>query len=286
MFFRVTEPASSTRPRPVAARTGWGPGLLGGVALAVALGSPLQGQMSARPVIVHFAPDGPTARTERITNEGDRPLQLRLYPADYRQREDGSHVFQRAGTHERSCADRLSVFPDGATLEPGETLDARIEMEPGPRTCWSLVFVETVGSDTAGIHVGQRIGVKVYGLGDGAERAGELRSVEATRTPDGVRVSFVVANTGEVPYRPGGQIQIREPSGETVDRVQVEPFSVLPGSERRFSMRWAADLGTERYLVLPLLDIGAEYLLGGQAFLEPPSGSGRSASRSTEDVDP
>lgn len=258
----------------------WAAGLLGGLALLLALAPPVRAQISARPVIVHF-PAGRTAtQAELITNEGDTPLQLRLYTADYRQKRDGSHVFQRAGTHERSCADRLSVFPDGATVGPGETLEARIEMEPGPRTCWSLVFVETVRSDTVGVHIGQRIGIKVYGVGTGAERSGELRAVRARRTADSVEVSFVVANTGDLPYRPRGHVEIRTPSGETVNRREVEPSSVLPGSVREYSMRWAAELGAERYLVLPLLDIGAEYLLGGQAFLE--SREGRATSRARE----
>lgn len=240
------------------------------VALAVAvcafcLPAPSQAQYSVRPVIHHFPAGSEATRVSRVKNEGDDPRQLRIYAADFDRDRQGSHRFLSAGRHDRSCADRMEVFPDQVHLEPGEAAEVRVTLRPGARTCWSVVFLETVQQGTGGMRIGQRIGVKVYGHGTGATQEASVDSVAASAAGDSVAVEFTVLNSGELPVRPVGAVEIRSFAGEVVAERPLQPFGVLPGSRRVVEVRVDADLDPGRYLAVPILDIGADYLLGGQA---------------------
>lgn len=246
------------------------------IALAAALPAmlsapaPAEGQFSVRPVIHHFPAGESVTRVTSVENEGDRARQLRLYAADFERSRSGDHRFMTAGEHDRSCAGRLEVFPEQLRLEPGETADVRITLRPGPRTCWSVIFVETVGADRGGVRIGQRIGVKVFGFGADASPDASLDSVRVTPGDRSVEVTFTVRNVGEVPVRPGGSVEIRTLAGRVVAEREIAPFGVLPGHDRDVTATVKTKLEAGRYLAVPILDIGAEYLLGGQAAFQAP----------------
>src|SRR5690606_34331476 len=99
------------------------------------------------------------------------------------------------------------------------------------------------GTERAGITVGQRIGVKVYaGDRNAAVLNGEVTTVEATPSADGVTVDFEFRNVSTSPLRPSGQLELRSLNGEPVAQVAIEPFSVLPGHTRRISASVPASL--------------------------------------------
>lgn len=242
-------------------------------AAALLVAAPASAQFSVRPVIVQLsAVEAGDVAVVHVTNEGERTLEFRIHAADFDQRESGDHRFLEPGTHERSCSDALSVFPDRVTLGPGERQDVRLTMtlEPGSRTCWSLVFVETRSGASSGIRVGQRIGVKVYGAAADAVPEGEITRVEVGAAGDSANVRVDFRNTGDAPLRPEGELEIRTFRGEVLERIGIEPFSVLPGHLRRVAVPFAADLPSGRYLAVPILDFGADYLAGGQAVLRVP----------------
>lgn len=232
--------------------------------------TPAEGQFSVRPVIHHFPAGESVTRVASVKNEGDRARQLRLYAADFDRSRSGKHRFMTAGEHERSCAGRLEVFPEQLRLEPGGSADVRITLRPGPRTCWSVIFVETVGADRGGVHIGQRIGIKVFGYGADSSPDASLDSVRVTPGERSVEVTFTVRNAGEVPVRPGGAVEIRTLAGRVVAEREIDPFGVLPGHDRAVTATVKTKLEAGRYLAVPILDIGAEYLLGGQAAFRAP----------------
>ena len=252
------------------------PGIPGGrgafvwALLAVLWAVPVAGQFSVQPVIVEMRTPGSGVVGEVITvrNDAATPLQLRIYASDYDQPEDGSHAFMDLGTHARSCADRLAFEPDNLVLDAGASGQVRVRMEPGDSTCWSLVFVQSVARSATGIQVAQRIGVKVYGVPEGAEPAGEIRAVTVLETDGGHTVELSFANSGEAPVRPEGEIEVRSAAGEIVGVVAVAPFSVLPGRVTRTRVALDLELAAGTYIVVPILDFGGDYLAGGQALLK------------------
>ena len=115
------------------------------VMLLLAAGAmPARAQFSALPGVLHLgAEDDADIAVVQVRNEGERPLQLRMYLSDYDQAEDGAYVFQAPGAVSGSCAGRISFFPDNALLEPGERQEIQVRIEAGADACWSLLFIES-----------------------------------------------------------------------------------------------------------------------------------------------
>jgi hypothetical protein len=258
---RVTAAPESSRGRSI---------VLGGMLLALGAGpGRTAAQISAQPVILELRTTDSAAVTSfAVRNESLDEMQVRVYAADFDQAEDGGHTFLEAGTHPRTCADRLQFFPDDIVLPGHGAAEVRVRLEPGDSTCWSLVFVQSQARDPGGIRIAQRIGVKVYGVARRAVPAGEIRSVAVAGSGEsGRRVEITFHNTGDGPVRPEGELEIRTSEGDIAAVVPVEPFSVLPGRTRATSVP-LAPLDPGSYLLIPILDFGADYLAGGQARLE------------------
>ncbi|MBW3553834.1 MAG: hypothetical protein KY466_09990 [Gemmatimonadetes bacterium] len=253
------------------------PGLAGGRsvlpgALALLLlVSPVAGQFSAQPVILEIrTANSASTTTFAVWNEGESALQLRIYAEDFDQHAGGGHAFMEPGTHPRSCADRLRFYPDNLLLEPRAAGDVRVLMEPGDSTCWSIVFVQSMARSRSGIQISQRIGIKVYGFSDRLVPEGEIRSVmvESDTAEGGLLAVIDFLNSGDAPLRAEGDIEIRTEEGEIVAVVPVAPFSVLPRRVRRTRIGLELALPPGRYLAIPVLDFGGDYLAGGQAVFD------------------
>lgn len=226
-------------------------------------------QFSVQPVIIEMSgPQGSTA-TIAIRNEGTQELQMRLYTGDFDQDIGGGHTFAEPGTLPSSCGGSIEVFPEAVLVPPGETREARLSMSDVDRTCWSIVFVESTAPNQTGMVVAQRIGVKVYGIDSAASRDGEIEAVTVEEGPELV-LGLTFRNLGTRPTRPEGEVEIRSVEGEVVAVVPVEPFSVLPGHDRRVRIPLSVELGPGLYLAVPILDFGADFLVGGQATFEVP----------------
>lgn len=242
------------------------PGIVGFGASTEALA-----QFSVSPVILPIPQSSETIEaTVMVRNNSQSPLQLRVFAADFDQKWDGGHETSAAGTHERSCAERLQIVPDALSVPAGVSQPVSIRMLPGPEsaeTCWSLVFIESPPPEGSGYRAGLRIGVKVYGLSAGGSESGEITeaSVEDSGEESRDRVlQFTVANRQTWPILARGTVEVRDFDGESRATVLVESFSVLPDHERRVEVPLHADLAPGRYLAIPVLEYGSEGLMGAQ----------------------
>lgn len=245
-------------------------GLVLSAAMALTLASPLAAQFSAAPVILDLV-TGDSAAVGRIQvkNQGDAPLQLRFYAGDFEQTPAGKHRFMAAGTDEHSCAGRMQLYPEGATLPVGGSVTVTVRLDPAPTTCWSVVFAESGKRAPNGITVAQRIAVKVYGSSRTGVRSGEVAAVEVSKTPSlHARVDF--SNTGDRALVVKGHLEVRTVAGEVVATAPVVDFSVLPGRHRVIDVPMPKDLKAGRYLAIPILDFGGDFLAAGQALFEVP----------------
>lgn len=237
----------------------------------LAVPAPAAAQFSAQPVILEMrTADTISVASFAVRNEGDAPLQLQIYAGDFDQPAGGGHEFLEAGSHARSCVARLQFYPDDLQLAPGESGEVRVLMEPGESTCWSMVFVQSASRSEGGMQIAQRIGIKVYGFSSRAVADAEIRSVTVSMASatGGLAALIDFDNLGDGPLRPQGEIEIRTELGAVVAVVPVAPFSVLPGRTRRTVVPLELDLAPGRYLAIPILDFGGDYLAGGQAAFE------------------
>lgn len=235
------------------------------VVLLLAAGAlPANAQFSALPGVVHLgADDDADVTVVQVRNEGDRPLQLRMYLSDYDQAEDGAYTFFETGTARGTCAGRISFFPDNALLQPGERQEVQVRIEAGAGACWSLLFVESAPEGSSQVRVANRIGVRVLNAPASLTRDGGLARVTAAQS-DSLEVEMLFRNTGSAPVQVRGTIEIRDLAGTTVTTAQVGPLGVLPAHDRRF-MTLLPPLPAGDYLAVPVLDFGADWLAGGQA---------------------
>lgn len=225
---------------------------------------PVRAQFSVLPGVVHLAAeDSAEVTVVQIRNEGEGPMQFRIYLNDYDQAEDGDYAFQAFGQSAGSCAGRISFYPDNAVLSPGERQDIQVRMEPGP-ACWGLLFVESAAGEDGQVRVAQRIGVRVLNAPASLSRDGEVAQVQATQA-DSVAVEVLFRNLGAAPVELRGTVEIRDLGGNAVASAGVGPLGVLPAHARRISVALPQRLAPGQYLAVPVLDFGADYLAGGQA---------------------
>jgi hypothetical protein len=244
--------------------------VLGGAALALLGGArPAVAQISVSPVIVQIAVEALAVnRTISVTNSGKAPVSVQFYAGDFDQEDRGENLFAELGTLPNSCAERIRVYPDGASLLPGETQSVRVDMEPGTQSCWSAVFVETTGVTTDGTLVRQRIAAKVYGVRPDARVEGEVIRMAIEKGDNGRKLAVTFRNLGDAPLRPEGSLEIRSFTGEVAAKVTIEAFSVLPGRDRSVEILMP-DVGSAgEYVAVPVLDFGGAYLAGGQVAFE------------------
>lgn len=241
-------------------------GLLAG--LACLLPSPVAGQFAVYPVQVQLeAEDRVATRAITVDNRSPEQLDVTVYLNDYDRAAAGEHSYLPLGEHGHSCAGRLEAFPDQLSLAPDETGEIRIRLEPGAGTCWGVVFVEKRTPTPSGVMVAQRIGVKVLAQADGLAREGQVLAVQADTTSE--PAAFIAfQNDGRGVLEVSGEIEVRTPAGEIVAVTDVESFKVLPGHRRRIRAPMDVTLEPGRYLLVAILDFGADYLAGGQAMME------------------
>lgn len=235
--------------------------------LALTLAHPATAQFSVSPVVVQIPASDTEAVRLTVRNHGENALQFRAYGLDFDVGPDGRQTFWDPGTRPESCAGRLRVSPDAFSVAAGaETaISVRLEAEGADATCWSAVLIETSASSEGTILVNQRIGVHVYGLSADGEPDGEVRAGSVDVTPGALRVGFTVRNLGDWPLRPRGVVEIRDATGAAVTERPIDAFSVLPDRERTISVAVAdAGLPPGRYLAVPILDWGSEFLAGTQ----------------------
>ncbi len=240
--------------------------MAGGLAWLALAAQPAPAQYSVFPVIVELeAPYAAAVTPLNIRNEGDELLQLRLYVVDFDQMASGEHKYFAPGTHRRSCADRLSVTPDAISVPAGAKAVVTLRMEAGGEgvTCWSMVFAESAGRSPSGVRITERIGVKAYGVPGETMAIGGIERAVVASSDSGRRLEFEFANPGAGPLRPEGLVEIRRMDGSLAWSEAVDAFSVLPGAARRVLVDLPV-LPEGRYLAMPILDFGGEFLAGAQ----------------------
>jgi hypothetical protein len=242
------------------------PGSAAALLAALATAAPAAGQFAVHPIVVTMSPAAGTEAVSSVfvRNEGDATREFRFEIEDFDQDSVGTPRFLPLGAHPQSCAGRISVFPEAATLAAGETQELRITLAGTEGVCWAALFAEARSGSANGIAARQQIGVRVNAVPPGTSIDGEIARVEVITTPE-PSVNLWFRNTGAAPIRPAGRLELRDAAGTVVAVIDVDAFSVLPGVVRRLPVHLAQRLPAGRYTAVAVLDFGGDYLAGGQA---------------------
>ncbi len=232
---------------------------------------------------------GQAMHTMRVRNESAERVQAAVTIEDWERDEDGNNRFLPAGTHARSCAAGLEVFPTTLALDPGMSATVRVAFRGTPAqaaSCWSIVFLEnraTQRSAARQLQYTVRTGVKVYVATAGAVRDGAIdamtvrevaneglaprtataRQGRAVPDVDSAALEVRFRNAGEVQLQVAGTVEVRRADNSVAHRAELPAFPVLPEQHRLLRTALPA-LPRGRYMVLTMLDFGGSEIVAGQ----------------------
>ena len=193
-----------------------------------------------------------------ITNSSER-LQIGSEIDDWALDLAGDITFLPANSLAYSAADWIGLESTDFFLEPDSSRELRISVTIPPDaeggTYHSLVFFRVVPPESAlagvGVVTTTRIGLTLYITVAGTER--NSAEVVDFFQPDDASLTLAVANTGNTLMRLGGNVELRDESGEVRHNVAVPDVAVLRDSERELTLP-LPEIEAGFYIALALIE--------------------------------
>lgn len=217
-----------------------------------------------------------------LYNPDPQPAAVRVYLEDWERAEDGTQLFYPAGTLPNSAAGQLKLAESTIVLEPKQSGKLILEVQVphdqrGSRT--AMLFVEggslpappQAEGDKMNISIRAllRYGIKIYVVARGTEEPGtKITGCSLENPRDGkIPVSIQLENCGNVHLSYKGRLEVRTLDGEVLEKVSLQPFSILPKAKRSISGQVSVP-AAGKYLLLAVLDYGGQTLLAAEAPFE------------------
>jgi hypothetical protein len=233
-----------------------------------------------------------------VTNISDEPINVRIYAGDWIRvsgQTSGYSFELPSGREDRSLAEWLVFSPERMTIEPGETKDVRFAVNvPADSNLngsyWAVIFIENVPIEVpegelpdseamqVGVSIAFRYAIQIYTTIQGTEiKDVTFKSLDIAQAEQGLDVTAVIENLGNVYLRPEVWLELRDTAGEVVYRQDYINQTLLPESARDYTFE-VRDLSVEpgRYLAMVIADYGAANLIAAQQVLEITSGTSTS----------
>jgi hypothetical protein len=218
-----------------------------------------------------------------LRNTGKTPVEVKVYQTDYAFWADGRNDFGQPGKLARSNAKWLRLSQEQVSVPPGGLSSVQYELSVPQDarltgTYWSVIMVEPVSGAEAGtprrdeVQLQQVIRYAVQIISEiGETGKGEVAfSNAAVRVAEGKRFFTVdVENTGERWLRPHVRLELHDPNGRLVTKVEDQRQRIFPAS----SVRYRLDLSgvpAGKYLALLVADGGRNDLFGARIELDIP----------------
>ena len=228
----------------------------------------------------------PTATTTAniyITNRLGTRQEFKIEVEDLAGSVDGSNAAVLLGEARGpySLKDYLKPEVSNFTLENGEraavSVDISLPQGLGAGGLYGSVVISAISSNQASVTTsnevaGQvqtvgRVGVLFFVRVDGqVEEIGSLESFTAANNKGfyqqgPIDFSILYRNQGNVHLNPYGFITVKNIFGQQVEKINIEPFFVLPGSVRQIQKQWPAKLGLGFYKASLALNRGYNNLI-------------------------
>ena len=236
-----------------------------------------------------LGPDVRTTRELEIANTDDKPAEISVFVANWKQDEDGAVDAVDPSTEKApdSATAWIGVNPQRFVLKKGEKKIVTVSLatpkgaaEMPLKEYHSMVFTETsdTQSQTAApgrelrVRVISRIGTKIFvrnPQGPVKLDCEVTKLAEATReTKRGLEIS--TSNHGNVHIQSdGSKIAYRDHTGATVETQPVPPFSILPDHQRKVFVELPEPGKSKlekgkKYNALAVIDYGGSDLVAGE----------------------
>lgn len=214
----------------------------------------------------------------QITNEFDRPVDLRLSPVDAITANTGGVGFELAGEPVDDEGSWINVQDDRLSLRPGRSdhasfsIEVPTETEPGVHLAGVAVELVEETSESAtpqgtAIDVRARfvVAVQIDLPGDATPKL-VIAGVKPVIRTDGVTLNVLIENAGFGLSKAEGVLELPDEGFE--EKLPISTF--VPGTSIRYPVNWLRDPAEGEYAARVELNYAEEdpELLTGQAFWE------------------
>jgi len=248
-------------------------------------------------IVVELVPGEVKEGVVTVTNLGEETTRVSVEPVDFFFDERGSVVTLEPGTlGEASLFRYLVVSASLLSLGPGESgrVSYRIQL-PSDATGSHWVGIAISEEEPEVVEEKQGdfvlrtemrivylVGIYQNPLSRPPEPWIRVLEVEGTFSaaagqPEGAKethtlaISALVENLTDTILVPQGRVEIRNSSGDTVVREEIEEFNLLPHARLNLQVRFAIEeWKAGDYLCVVVIDAGGETLAAGQGFVEVP----------------
>lgn len=219
----------------------------------------------------------------QVINNGTKSENVRVYLGDWKRNpKRGEKVFFKAGRLPGSLARWIDYSPSEFELPAGTNQNVKFTItvpKEAEGTQWAMFFVEgepsPIGSGeikegrVAAISTIIRWGIQIYQTDSKtAYKDGKITSVDIESSnpdKDDLIVKVTFQNTGNTRLRPTGRVEIRNEMGDTVNRIDIDYFPILPGDKSSLELTLPKkNLPVGKYIALAIIDFGGDYLVAGQ----------------------
>ena len=233
--------------------------------LSVLLAFPANGRtggLSIAPAYVEVSLDkGRPAGQFMISNLGEEEERYRIRAVHFTFTKDGS--VRNIEPDEHSLAPWIKFNPTEFVLTPKSRRAVRYVITPQgklrPGEYWAAMELESLKTTVANakdeggreyrIEVIPSILVPMFGTVGKVRYQGTLKEIQVVPHEGGQAIQLLIENTGEGRLVVGAQYEIRNSSGEEVQKGSVARAYVLPGSEQFFFRQLETNLPEGNYKV-------------------------------------
>ncbi len=216
-----------------------------------------------------------------LSNTGDESARAKIYLADFRKDLKGNKRYLAPGSTSHSLANWLELKSlSMVELEPEEIRKIEFSIvvpEDGEGSRWISIIVENAPEFSqkegrVSVFTIARYVIDVYETIPGTEiKKGKVTdiSVGLTRGEFPLRTSLVFENTGNCLLKTKAWMEIRDlAQGNVVAKKMMRGLSLLPGEKREMSSNFDNDILKGDYLLLGVVDYGADDLVAGQTMFK------------------
>ena len=186
-----------------------------------------------------------------VQNEGDEPIDLRVYALDYSIGTYGDYHFSEPALQSYSCATWLDIDAPVLHLKPGEsraaTVSVRVPERVEPGEHHAALFFEQVteSGEGTGVSVAGRVASLLYVTVPGASDAQIVASADILQLilpgwTDGrpVKICALVRNAGNVHLTIAAKAYFTDFRGNQAGETDLGQAVVLPGDDRIMEATW------------------------------------------------
>lgn len=211
----------------------------------------------------------PLTEVVTVQNNSADTARFRAYLIDWTVTPTGEDTVFEPSDFARSCSPWLQINPVEFEIPSDTSQEVRLTFTPplgAEGGYWSMLYVESKpipATWSTRVLLNARIGVRVFVSIAGTEvRTCNLTDLRVD-TGESLQVTGKVANTGNVPVRLKGRMEIRGNDGKALWQNECNQLA-LPGQEARLSAKPDVPLPKGEYLAVLTLDYGGEALLVGE----------------------